>query len=71
MDSESLPIVLPLVLAMQLTGEDMMFIFTAVRAFIAVVINLIFLAVGIFAVSGKTVIVPYPFITDLAYKTTK
>jgi len=56
---------------MQLTGEDMMFIFTAVRAFIAVVINLIFLAVGIFAVSGKTVIVPYPFITDLAYKTTK
>ena len=60
-----------IVLAMQLTGGDMTFIFTAVCVFIAVVINLIFLLVGIFAVSGKTVIVPYPFITDLAYKTTK
>jgi uncharacterized membrane protein len=58
-------------MAMQLTVEGMTFIFILLCVFIAVVINLIFLAVGIFAVSGKTVIVPYPFITDLAYKTTK
>lgn len=64
-------LIFTILLYMRLAGEDLMLIFTVMSAFIALVIFLIFLTVGIFAVSGKTVIVPYPLITDLAYKTTK
>ena len=40
-----------------------MLIFILSSAFVALMINVLFIVVGIFAISGKTVRVPYPFMT--------
>jgi len=62
-----LPLVILFVILMATSvtwEQNTMFLFTISYAFVALIINLIFLIFGILAVLGKTIRVPYPFMTD-------